>query len=185
MDVVSEVGSRSRKSEVRHWSFVIHSSFRFRHSGFPALRRFVASISPLPASGGVGMVRRFMAYLLIVEDDVDSRDVLCRWLEAAGHETQCVPNGEEALTSILSRRPDLIVLDLFMPQMDGPSLLEILRSYLRLQSVPVIVITGVSDGPHIERVRRLNVQAILTKGQTGYPELLEVVAEQLQRSASE
>ena len=46
-----------------------------------------------------------MAYLLIVEDDVDSREPLCRMLEGAGHEVACVSNGQEALASILARVP--------------------------------------------------------------------------------
>jgi adenylate cyclase len=122
-----------------------------------------------------------MAYLLIVEDDVDSREPLCRMLESVGHEVACTSNGQEALASILARRPDLIILDLFMPEMDGPSLLEILRSYLRLQSLPVIVLTGAPDSPQVERVRHLKVNAILTKAKATHDEILHEVAQQLPR----
>ncbi|HEV2296114.1 MAG TPA: hypothetical protein VGR35_19875, partial [Tepidisphaeraceae bacterium] len=55
-----------------------------------------------------------MSYLLVVDDDLDSRDVLCRFLIRAGHECVAVPNGSEAMESILARMPDLIVLDLLM-----------------------------------------------------------------------
>jgi CheY-like chemotaxis protein len=122
-----------------------------------------------------------MAYLLVVDDDVDGRDALCRALERGGHEVGCVSNGREALSSILERAPDLIILDLFMPEMDGPSLLEILRSYLRLASLPVVVLTGAPDSPLVERVRHLRVDALLTKAKATHEEILQAVTEQLHR----
>lgn len=122
-----------------------------------------------------------MAYLLVVDDDLDGRDALCRALERAGHEVKCASNGEDALASILARRPNLIILDLFMPQMDGPSLLEILRSYLRLQTLPVIVLTGAPDSSHVERVRHLKVNTVLTKAKATHEDVIQAVAEQLYR----
>ena len=122
-----------------------------------------------------------MAYLLIVDDDVDGRDALCRFLAAAGHEADCVSNGKEALMSILARTPDLIILDLLMPEMDGPSLLEILRSYLRLQRVPVIVLTGLPESPLVDRMRFLKVNAILVKTKASFDDILRAVAEELPR----
>ena len=122
-----------------------------------------------------------MAYLLIVEDDVDNRQALCKSMERVGHEVACVGNGQEALASILARRPELIILDLFMPEMDGPSLLEILRSYLRLQSLPVIVLTGAPDSPQVDRVRSLKVNAILTKAKATHEEIAQAVAQELHR----
>src|SRR3954462_7873766 len=104
-----------------------------------------------------------MAHILIVDDDTDGRTALCQFLEKSGHEVDCVSNGREALAAVLARAPDLIVLDLFMPEVDGPSLLEILRSYLRLQSLPVVVMTGLPDSPLADRARHLKVNAILLK----------------------
>lgn len=48
-----------------------------------------------------------MAYLLIVDDDTDGREALCRFLLKHDHEVECVSNGREALASILQRSPDL------------------------------------------------------------------------------
>ena len=73
-------------------------------------------------------------------------------LETRGHATKCIPNGREALASIITAPPDLVVLDLFMPEMDGPGLLEVLRSYLRLQALPVIIWTGLPDSPMVEPI---------------------------------
>ena len=120
-----------------------------------------------------------MAYLLVVEDDRDARDLFCRSLTRAGHNVKGVPNGRDALQSILERTPDLVVLDLLMPEMDGTDLVEILRSYLRLQSLPIVVVTAAPDSPQAYRARRQKVNAILPKAGATLDEISRVVAEQL------
>lgn len=120
-----------------------------------------------------------MAYLLVVEDDTDARDVLCRFLTRAGHEVSGAPNGRDALQSILARTPDVIVLDLLMPEMDGTDLVEILRSYLRLRSVPVVVVTAAPESPEAFRAKRQKVNAILTKGVATLDEVHRAIVEAL------
>src|SRR6478735_11036172 len=105
-----------------------------------------------------------MASLLIVDDDVDGMEALCAYLSKAGHTVECVPNGREALMAVIGRPPELIILDMFMPEMDGGNFLEIIRSYLRLQSLPVVVLTGLPDSPMVDRARHLKVNTILVKG---------------------
>jgi CheY-like chemotaxis protein len=122
-----------------------------------------------------------MATLLLVEDDTDSRDALCAYLERAGHAVECVPNGKQALASVIARPPDLVILDLFMPEMDGGNFLEVIRSYLRLQSLPVIVLTGLPDSPMVERARHLKVNTILVKGKATLEEIAEAVRTELHR----
>lgn len=125
-----------------------------------------------------------MAYLLIVDDDKDGRDAVCRHLQSIGHEVVCVSNGREALSSILARTPDLVVLDLYMPEMDGAGLLEILRSYLRLQSLPVVVLSGLPDSPLVERARHLKVNAILVKGKANFDDISRAITDELHRVAT-
>src|SRR6185437_5507402 len=120
-----------------------------------------------------------MPYLLVVEDDKDSAEALCLYLSKSGYEVDCKPNGREALTSILQRTPDLVILDLLMPYMDGPSLLEVLRSYRRFQSLPVVVFTGVVDSSLAERARHMNVSAILAKGKATVHDVLLAVLREL------
>lgn len=122
-----------------------------------------------------------MARLLLVEDDEDSRDALARLLKEAGHRVESVPNGKEALAAILADTPDLVLLDLFMPEMDGAGLLEILRSYLRLQSLPVVVLTGLPDSPMVDRARYLKVNSILVKGKATPQDIIAAVEEALPR----
>jgi CheY-like chemotaxis protein len=104
-----------------------------------------------------------MNQVLIVEDDEDSRKVLARYMEKGGYKVRQVSGGKDALTEILAHPPDVMILDLMMPDMDGPSLLEVTRSYLRLHSLPVVVLTALEDGPLVDRVRSARVNAILIK----------------------
>src|SRR3954447_3485356 len=123
-----------------------------------------------------------MAKILIVDDDADSGQAASRFLSAHGYEVEVLPNGRAALASILADTPDLILLDLFMPEMDGAGLLEILRSYLRLQSLPVVIWTGLPDGPMADRARTLKVNAILIKGKATPDDVLAAVKQELHRA---
>lgn len=80
--------------------------------------------------------------LLIVDDDVDSREVLARLLDESGWDSKFASNGIEALEVLKKTRPAAIVLDLMMPEMDGFEFLKIVQDGASLASIPVIVITG-------------------------------------------
>jgi CheY-like chemotaxis protein len=118
-----------------------------------------------------------MATVMIVDDDVDGCEPLGKFLEKSGHAVRCVPNGREALAQVILQVPDVVILDLLMPEMDGPSFLEVVRSYLRLQSLPVVVVTGLSESPMVERLRNLKVNSILVKGKAKFEDILRAVEE--------
>jgi CheY-like chemotaxis protein len=125
-----------------------------------------------------------MPYVMIVDDVIDSCEALAKFLERAGYRVRCVPNGREALADIIRDTPDVVILDLMMPEMDGPTLLEILRLYLRLQTLPVVVLTGIPDSPLIERVRNAGVNAILVKGKATFQDIERAVREASHRLPS-
>ena len=120
-----------------------------------------------------------MAYLLVIDDDPDGREMLCQYLRKSGHEVECASNGREALESVLARQPDLIVLDLCMPELDGAAFLKALRSYLGMQSLPIVVLTGAPDSPLVDRARFLRVSAVLVKGTATPQDVLHAVEEEL------
>src|SRR5688572_16812531 len=105
-----------------------------------------------------------MPRILIVDDDADASKPIAFYLEKAGHEVTCTSNGKDALAHVLAEMPDVVLLDLLMPEMDGPSFLEVVRSYLRLQSLPVVVYTALTDSPMIARAQALKVNSVLVKG---------------------
>jgi CheY-like chemotaxis protein len=113
-----------------------------------------------------------MARILIVDDNCDSGEGLAKVFRTAGHEVTCVPNGREALVHVLHQTPDVVLLDLVMPDMDGPSFLQVVRLYLRMHSLPVVVLTGFSENPMIERVLHLKVNSVLVKGRASPAEIL-------------
>jgi CheY-like chemotaxis protein len=123
-----------------------------------------------------------MPRILIVDDNADSLEPLCKYLEDCEYEVDCVPNGTVALERVLHDAPDLIILDLILPQLDGCSLLEILRAYLRLKTLPVIVLSALGDSPLVERARALGVNAILLKGKATLEEIAEAVRTELHRA---
>jgi DNA-binding NarL/FixJ family response regulator len=69
-----------------------------------------------------------------------------------------------------------------MPEMDGPSFLEVVRSYLRLQALPVVVLTALGDSPMIERVQHLKVNGVLIKGKATGEDILKGLEDAMVRA---
>ncbi|MER5426985.1 response regulator transcription factor [Streptosporangium roseum] len=89
-----------------------------------------------------------MAQLLLVEDDAQVRSALTRALTERGHAVISAAAGMPGLTRALEDRPDLVVLDLGLPDLDGCEVLRMLRA---VSAVPVIVATARDDEPEIVR----------------------------------
>lgn len=113
-----------------------------------------------------------MADVLLVDDDPDSNEAVARFLRKAGQEVRCVVDGGEAISALTQHTPDVVILDAMMPQMDGVSFLEVIRCYLRWQSLPVILLTAYADGPHIRKAVELGVRKTFLKGECDLAELL-------------
>lgn len=122
-----------------------------------------------------------VAHLLVVDDDSDSREALSRILRRRGYRVTSVPNGRDALAVLTSSTPDLIILDLRMPQMDGIMFLDVVRSYLRLQHIPVLLMTAYPESPELSRAEGLGVRGTFTKGEGDLNQLLAAVDAELGR----
>lgn len=111
--------------------------------------------------------------VLLVEDHADLRELMRRMLEQEGWVVAEAENGRAALERVAENRPELIVLDLMMPEMDGFAFLEELRQNQAWRSIPVIVVTA-KDLTAEDR-QRLNgyVQYVVNKGSRGCEELLQ------------
>ncbi|MFA6434441.1 MAG: response regulator [Elusimicrobiales bacterium] len=83
---------------------------------------------------------------LIAEDDEGLRLLLAEFFEGLGHTVKSAENGVELVKLALSDRPDLIVTDLHMPQMTGDSMIAMVDMYPDLSGIPVLVITGATEG---------------------------------------
>jgi CheY-like chemotaxis protein len=94
----------------------------------------------------VGHVRR----VLVVDDDWGFGQMVTRMLEATGEhfEVRRAYGGQEALTAMRAAPPDLLLLDLVMPQMDGLQVLKVMQQTPALAGVPVVLVTG--DTPSMD-----------------------------------
>ncbi|WP_457554736.1 response regulator [Candidatus Pyrohabitans sp.] len=82
-----------------------------------------------------------MARIMVVDDEPDILAMVDMILSRKGHSTLLAENGEEALKLLRQHRPDLILLDLMMPRMDGTEFLRRLRADSNLRDIPVIVVS--------------------------------------------
>ncbi|HXE52853.1 MAG TPA: response regulator [Tepidisphaeraceae bacterium] len=120
-----------------------------------------------------------MGRVLIVDDEADTAEVTAQYLRQAGHQVRSVPNGREALASLSEQIPDVAILDVRMPEMDGITFLEVMRCYLRWETVPVILITGFPDDSRLSRAHKLGIRRVFTKGDFKLADLLVCVNENL------
>jgi PAS domain S-box-containing protein len=113
--------------------------------------------------------------VLVIEDDADTRDLLRRLLDKEGWVVTEAANGRVALERVAERQPELILLDLMMPEMDGFAFLEVLRQQDAWRSIPVVVLTAKDLTPNDRQ--RLNgyVEQILQKGVYSRQELLQEI----------
>ncbi len=83
--------------------------------------------------------------VLIVEDEIDAAKVLTTRLEAAGFEVQVATTGAEGLSCALEQTPDLAILDVQLPDIDGYQVCQKLRQFCEPAVVPILMLTGMNQ----------------------------------------
>ena len=124
-----------------------------------------------------------MATILVVDDDQDNNDMLCRLLRTCGHRTVGAFSGEGALALLGSERPDLIILDVMMPGMDGLEVLRIIRTTPATATLPVVLFSGVADPQFTEHALRKGANAFWIKGTVDMSQLHQMIEEYLPSAA--
>ena len=119
--------------------------------------------------------------ILIIDDDIGFRDLLRIHLTQAGFQVQVAEDGVEGGRALLADPPDLIVSDVNMPFLDGFELLSLLRSDDSTSTIPVILLSGRSDGDTMAKAVDLGAADFLTKPVTR-DQLLESVEACLARA---
>lgn len=114
-----------------------------------------------------------MARILLVEDDLSSADILARLLRYSGHTVETVADGAAAIRSLEGSLPDVVLLDLMMPVLDGSQVLAHIRAEPQWRHLKVIMLTAVAHGPEAEKVRSLGISGYYIKGSLYFPELLK------------
>ncbi|HZS45759.1 MAG TPA: response regulator [Blastocatellia bacterium] len=100
--------------------------------------------------------------VLVIEDDEYSRDALAHLLCAEGYDAESATDGESGYTRAREIKPDIIVLDLSLPGIDGKQVINMVRHDDILKSVPILVITGQDDSV-AKATLNLGADAYLTK----------------------
>jgi len=104
-----------------------------------------------------------VAKIVVIEDDLTFLDLLRVHLASAGHEVLVAEDAALGLRAVIDNAPDLILLDLSVPYLDGFEIIEALRSDPATRNIPVIVLTGRGDDETYMQARKLGAAQLLTK----------------------
>jgi len=134
----------------------------------------------------IATIRRFVpaekanqCHVLIVEDDPPTQELFQRTVEREGWSAQVADNGRIGLQKIDEQMPDIILLDLMMPEMDGLEFLATIRQQSEWQSVPVIAITAKSLTPADKAQLNSQAQKVLEKGNFSKDALVQQIQDVL------
>ena len=83
-----------------------------------------------------------MAHLLLVEDERQNYDMMLRRLEGRGYEVTLATDGEEAVEKATTLEPDLVLMDIKLPKMDGLEATRMIRSRHKVKHIPIIALTA-------------------------------------------
>ena len=117
--------------------------------------------------------------ILLVEDDDNLASVYLTRLQAEGFEVRRVANGEEALATANSYKPDLVILDVMMPKVSGFDVLDILRNTPETANLRVIMLTALSQDSDKQRAEALGVDDYLVKSQVVIADVIDRIRQRL------
>lgn len=117
--------------------------------------------------------------ILMVEDDIGLATVYKNRLEDEGFKVVHVANGEDALSTAVSERPDLIILDVMMPKISGFDVLDILHNTKETMNIKVIMLTALSQPKDLEKAKKLGADDYLVKSQVVIADVVDRVKHHL------
>jgi len=120
-----------------------------------------------------------MPRLLVVEDNELNRDMLSRRLSRAGYTIDLAQDGEQALESMRTCKPDLVLLDMNLPVLDGWEVCRAARAESRLRELPIIALTAHAMQEDRERAMQAGCDDYATKP-IDFPELLRKIEDLLE-----
>ncbi len=118
-----------------------------------------------------------MQTILIIEDEPTLQKTLTDALGQEGYEVKNALDGEEGLKAARETKPDLILLDLILPKMDGFEVLDELKKAEATKAIPVIVLTNLESTQDIEKALTLGATTYLVKANYDLKDVIEKVKE--------
>ncbi|MEO7251051.1 MAG: response regulator, partial [Arenimonas sp.] len=125
-----------------------------------------------------------MATILIIEDNATNMKLACLLLRNVGHTVLCADDAESGLTMARSDRPDLILMDIQLPGMDGLAATALLKADEATRAIPVIALTALAMKGDEERIRAAGCDGYIAKP-LSYQSFLATVAERLAAGPAE
>jgi DNA-binding response OmpR family regulator len=116
-----------------------------------------------------------MIKILIVEDAQDQLELFAKTFRRAGFDVYGAHDGGHAMDRVRDIKPDIILLDQMMPEVDGITFLQNLRRFPKYKKVPAILVTGINDRTLKTRATSLGVTDVLVKGSFQMKELIDLV----------
>lgn len=116
-------------------------------------------------------------FIFIVEDDKAYVNVYKTKLESEGYDVVVVEQGDLVIPELRKRKPDLVILDLLLPQKNGFEILEELRADSQLKDIKIIIASNLSQEVDKERVKKFNVLDYFVKSDISIFELLSKIKE--------
>jgi two-component system cell cycle response regulator DivK len=109
------------------------------------------------------MTQRQQALVLVVEDYQDAREMYAAYLQFSGYEVAEATDGAQAIEKTLELMPDIILMDLALPKMDGWEATRRLKSDERTTHIPIVALTGHALAGHAEGARQAGCDSFVTK----------------------
>lgn len=125
------------------------------------------------------LASRFMQTILIVEDEPTLQKALSVALEREGYEIKSALEGELGLNLAKEVKPNLILLDLILPKMDGFEILEALKKDEATKEIPVIILTNLESSQDIEKALVLGAKTYLVKANYDLKDVIQKVKENI------
>lgn len=107
-----------------------------------------------------------MSKVLIIEDDQIYRKIYKKKFEVAGYTAEAAENGAKGLETMKLFQPDIVFVDLMMPEMDGFQFLDQVKSDPALATIPIVVLTNLSTTEDAQKVTQKGAVAVLVKSDT-------------------
>ncbi|MBW6440976.1 response regulator [Patescibacteria group bacterium] len=120
--------------------------------------------------------------VLIIEDDIYISDMYIIKLEAANFEVTAAADGIEGIRKLEKNIPDIILLDVVMPKIDGFSVLKMIKKDNNLNKIPVILLTNLSQKENIERGFELGATSYIIKAHFTPSEVVKKIQEALSKN---
>jgi len=122
-----------------------------------------------------------MEKIVFIEDERTLQKMLGEALEAAGFSVASANDGETGIALVLQEMPDLVLLDLILPKMDGFSVLQTLKGDEKTKDIPVMVLTNLEAAEDVEKVITLGATTYLVKANYDLPDIVAKVKEVLKQ----